>query len=103
MATEITRLTMDEVLGETYCLSALYPDGNQPPGSEEQSILAYKASADPNTMYMHEAMQELDRGDFIKAMLKEVKKDQMDNGNFSIVHQSTILRVERKYYQLFGR
>eukprot|EP00978_Attheya_sp_CCMP212_P016929 scaffold44736_cov62-Attheya_sp.AAC.1 len=48
MATEIARLTMDDVMGEIYCLSVLYPDDDQPPGSEEQqSILAYKASADP--------------------------------------------------------
>jgi hypothetical protein len=70
MATEITRLTMDDnVMGETFCfLSELYPNDNQlAPGSEEQSILAYKASADPNTMYMHEAMKETDRDDFIKA------------------------------------
>eukprot|EP00978_Attheya_sp_CCMP212_P007897 scaffold18354_cov48-Attheya_sp.AAC.2 len=63
-------------MGEIYCLSALYPDNDQLPGSDEQSILAYKASADPNTiMYMHEAiMKELDRCDFIKAMLKRKSK-----------------------------
>jgi hypothetical protein len=40
-------------------------------------------------MYMHEALREPDKGEFVKAMLKEVK-DQMDNGNFSIVHRSTV-------------
>jgi hypothetical protein len=38
---------------------------------------------------MHEALREPDKGEFVKAMLKEVK-DQMDNGNFSIVHRSTV-------------
>jgi hypothetical protein len=90
MVTDIIRSTMYDVMGEIYCLSALYPYDDHEPGSEEQSILAYKASADPDTMYMHEAMRELDKkGEFIKAMLKEVK-DQMDNGNFSIVHRSTV-------------
>eukprot|EP00978_Attheya_sp_CCMP212_P004051 scaffold8733_cov52-Attheya_sp.AAC.1 len=89
MATEIEILTMDDMMGETFCISALYPDDDQLPGSEDQSILAYKASADPDTMYIHKAMKEPDRGEFIKAMLKEVK-DQMNNVNFSIVHKSTV-------------
>jgi hypothetical protein len=40
-------------------------------------------------MYLHQALREPDKGKFIKAMNKEVK-DQMDNGNFSIVKASTV-------------
>ena len=36
-------------------------------------MLAFAASADPDTMYYHEAMREPDRAEFIKAMQKEVK------------------------------
>ena len=36
-------------------------------------MLAFAASADPDTMYYHEAMREPDRAEFIKAMEKEVK------------------------------
>jgi hypothetical protein len=37
-------------------------------------------------MYLHEAMKEPDKANFIKAIQKEVQ-DQMDNGNYSIMHQ----------------
>jgi hypothetical protein len=49
-------------------------------------------------MYMHEAMREPDRQEFIKAMQKEVL-DQMNNGNFSLIKRvdvpedKTILRA----------
>jgi hypothetical protein len=43
MVTEIVRSSMHDIMGEIYCLSALYPYDDHEPGSEEQSILAYKA------------------------------------------------------------
>jgi hypothetical protein len=35
-------------------------------------------------MYLHEAMKEPDKADFLRAMIKEVQ-NQMGNGNFSII------------------
>jgi hypothetical protein len=52
-------------------------------------MLAFKATTDPDTMYMHEAMREPDREEFRAAMAKEVA-DQMNNGNFSIVERSSV-------------
>jgi hypothetical protein len=52
-------------------------------------LLAYKASADADTMYMHEAMKAPDRKQFISAMEKEVA-DQSGNKNFLIIHQSKV-------------
>ena len=40
-------------------------------------------------MYMHEAMEQPDKAEFRKAMRKEWD-DQINNGNFSIVHRSTV-------------
>jgi hypothetical protein len=40
---------------------------------EQHPMLAYAASADPDTTYYHEAMREPDRPEFIKAMVKEVQ------------------------------
>jgi hypothetical protein len=37
MVTDIVRSTMHNVMGEIYCLSALYPYDDHEPGSEEQS------------------------------------------------------------------
>ena len=42
-------------------------------------------------MYMHEAMRQPDRKEFVKAMQKEVE-DQMRNKNFSIVHIDDVPR-----------
>ena len=48
-----------------------------------------QASADPDTMYYHEAMYEPDRDEFRKAMRSEWH-DQHNNGNFSIVSKSHV-------------
>ena len=44
--------------------------------------MAYKATSDPDTLYLHQAMKEPDKHNFIKAMEKEME-DQMKNGNFT--------------------
>ena len=56
---------------------------------EENPLLAFKANADPDTMYMHEVLKELDRAQFIKAMLNEVS-DQKGNVNFLIISKSEV-------------
>jgi hypothetical protein len=52
-------------------------------------IFAFAASADPDTMYLKEAMRQPDREKFIEAMKKEIK-DHTDNKHWRIVHRSTI-------------
>ena len=74
--------------GEIFCLSVLSGNDSKTEG-DDNPILAYKASTDPDTMYRHEAMREPDRDEFIKAMHKEII-DQMKNGNFSIVRRSKV-------------
>jgi hypothetical protein len=44
-------------------------------------------------MYLHKAMKEPNRAQFQEAMVKEVK-DQLDNGNFTVVKSTTILEEE---------
>ena len=48
-------------------MESLFPDPE-----EEHTLLVYKASADPDTTYMHEAMKEPDAGEFNKAMRGEM-------------------------------
>ena len=86
MMTEIEALTADGIPGEIFCSEVLNPDNAC---YTDSSLLAYKASTDPDTMYMHEAMKEPDHKEFLKAMEKEVK-DQMDNGNFTIVRRDSV-------------
>ena len=75
-----------DVEGEVFCLEALFPNYQV---EEADPLLAFKATTDPDTMYMHEAMREPDSEEFRAAMAKEVS-DQMDNGNFSIVERSSV-------------
>jgi hypothetical protein len=74
-----------EIEGEIFCLAAMHPVRDE----DENPLLACKASTDPDTVHMHEAMKEPDRKEFIKGMQKEVS-DQSNNKNFSIIHCSEV-------------
>ncbi len=71
---------------EIFSLEAMFPD--EYPDIEDP-LMAYKAVADPDVTYLHQAMKENDCEQFIEAMRKEVK-DQADNGNFSVIRKETI-------------
>ena len=51
--------------------------------------MAFAASADPDTMYLHQSMKEPDKQEFVKAMQKEVQ-GQIDKGNFSVIPRSKV-------------
>ena len=59
---------------------------------EHHPLLAYKATSDPDTMYLHQAMKEPDKEQFLIAMEKEAQ-NQLNNGNFTIMLKS---QVEKK-------
>jgi Reverse transcriptase (RNA-dependent DNA polymerase) len=75
-----------DVEGEIFCYEALFPEDRL---DKSDPLMIYKATSDPDTMYMHQAMREPDRDEFKKAMVKEVT-DQMANGNFSIVERTEV-------------
>jgi hypothetical protein len=81
-------LTAKGIEGKIFCLKAMFPVRVT---DNEHPLMAYKATSDPDTMYLHQAMKEHDQKKFITAMQKEVQ-DQLENGNFSIVHISTFQR-----------
>ena len=56
---------------------------------EEHPLQVFKATADLDTMYMHEALKQQDANEFQKAMQKEWD-DQLNNGNFSIRHVTEV-------------
>jgi hypothetical protein len=51
--------------------------------------IAFTASSDPDTMYWHQAMQEPDRADFMKAAVDEVKSH-VDNDHFVLVSRDEL-------------
>lgn len=77
------------VQDEILCLQSVFPDHASYEATNSDPLVAYKATADPDTMYLHEAMKEPDRAEFVKAMQKEVN-DQMANGNYTIVRRQDV-------------
>lgn len=62
----------ESILGELMVMSTSMTEN--PYGiSEGNPILVYKATTDPDSMYLHEAMQEPDHDEFKKVMVKEVE------------------------------
>ena len=72
--------------GEIFAFSTLFSIHDE---LEEDPILAYAASADPDTLYYHEAMREPDADQFREAMVKEFV-DQWRNENFVLRCKSEI-------------
>ena len=81
----------EELTKEIFSFEALFPH-------EEPEILdpllAYKAVADPDVMYLHQAMKEHDKEKFIEAMRKEIR-DQSQNGNFTIMNRNELPKGKR--------
>ena len=51
-----------ELAGQETPYELFYLESHFPYTEEEHTLLAYKASTDPDTMYMHKAMKEPDAG-----------------------------------------
>ena len=84
-----TEIKSQDIPGEIFSLSTLFlQDATM--DMPNNPLLAFKATnSDPDTMYHHQAMHQPDRAQFIGAMQKEMDS-QLDDGNFEIVHRSTI-------------
>ena len=72
--------------GEIFCLSTIYPRENN---LKENPLQAFKVTSDPDTMYLHEAMNDPDRKELITAIVKEVTYH-MENGKYSIIPKSQV-------------
>ena len=51
MMAETSRMTTQDIEGEIFCLQAMFPHTEL----DEDPLMAYKAFADPDTMYLHQA------------------------------------------------
>ena len=91
MTSEINAHTTYQIVGEIFCMQALSPDRNI---ADDHPLEVFKATADPDTMYHHQAMRQKDRREFVNAMKKEVR-DQMKNGNFTIIKRSQVPKGKR--------
>ena len=87
MATMSIATSASGVEGEIFSVGAMFPHtlGEHP----LKEMQACAATSDPDTMYLHQAMKEPDKEQFLGAMNKEVN-GQVKNKNFSIVPRSTV-------------
>lgn len=69
MTTKLVKSTRDEVRGKQFCLQAMY--AKETDMQIENPLLIYKATADPDTTYLHQAMKEPDRANFLNVMIKK--------------------------------
>jgi hypothetical protein len=76
MITQTLGTTGNRVEGELLCNKAMFSYAE----TERDVPYAFKTTADPDTMYLHQAMKEPDKEQFKEAMLKEVK-DQTEDKN----------------------
>jgi hypothetical protein len=56
--------------------------------------IAFSATSDPDTMYWHQAMQEPDKAEFIKAAVSEVKSH-VDNQHFTLMRRNDLPKSTR--------
>jgi hypothetical protein len=75
------------VEGEIFSLAVMFPNVQE--RHPMQELHACAASADPDTMYLHEAMQQPDREQFLQAMNQEVN-GHVESKNFSIFPRSSV-------------
>jgi hypothetical protein len=76
-----------EIEGEIFSFQALFTQDDE--FIRNNGLLAFKAKADPDTMYLHQALKEPDREKFIQAMEKEVEQ-QVQKGVYSIIKRSEV-------------
>ena len=72
---------------EIFCMTTMFPEDNVQ--GIKHPVMAYAASSNPDVMYLHEAMKQPDKKQFVEAMLKEVQ-GQLNGGHYVIVHKSQV-------------
>ena len=85
MVAKIEQATRHDVQGEIFSYQAMFPTDTTDLPTEQPSLQAFKAMADPDSMYLHQAMKQPDADKFLDAMDKEVKQ-QVEKGVYSLIH-----------------
>ena len=83
--------TADHIPGEIFTYNSLFPTNNERSDlmNEMDPVMAFKSTSDPDTMYLHEAMREKDRANFLEAMWKEIQS-QIQNENFTLIKKEEV-------------
>ena len=82
-------------INEIFCLQEMFPECDSMIDDERDNPLhAYKAVVDHDTMYLHQAMKEPDRQEFLKAIQKEID-DKYNNKNSRLLVDARYQRINR--------
>jgi hypothetical protein len=76
-----------EIEGELIFFQAMFSQDDSL--TQDNGLLAYKAKADPNTMYLHQALKEPNPEKFIEAMEKDIAQ-QVQRGVYSIIKRTKV-------------
>ena len=82
-------LTEQEIPGEIFSFQAMFPHDDGYDDNVHGDIMAFKAKADPDTLYLHEALREPDKQKFIEAMEKEIDS-QVEMGVYQIIRKDQV-------------
>jgi hypothetical protein len=77
------------VKSKVLCYNALHSDKLLGMQHHHHPLFAYGALNNPDTLYYHKAMKELDKDQFLRAMEKEFL-DQYNNGNFVLIRRKHV-------------
>jgi hypothetical protein len=72
----------------------LFGDGEYDIQDRASDPITFSATSDPDTMYWHQAMQEPDKAEFLKAAVSEVKLH-VDNQHFTLMHRDELPKSTR--------
>jgi hypothetical protein len=86
MAVQVLAATSHDVPGEIFCCSTLCQVENTNVWDQDP-LYAFKTHSDPDTMYMHQAMRQPYKDNFVTAMKEEIHS-QVEGGVYSIIHES---------------
>jgi hypothetical protein len=74
--------------GKIFCMQSVYGiEGG--PHPDDEPLLAYAATNDPETFYYHQVVHQPDFEQFQRAMEMEIE-NQWDNGNFKLIKHSSL-------------
>lgn len=89
MMTELNNSSRHQCDYEVFALQSMFPDYETDDVDQDNPLYVYKATADPDSMYLHEAKKEPDWKKFRSALMKEWIS-QRDNGNYEIVERKDL-------------
>ena len=87
MITDLSKVNTSDVVGKIFCLQAMFP--NYAGKVEPYTLIIYKVTLDPDTMYTNQTIKQLDSQAFCTAMKKE-SLDQINNGNLSVIYRTEV-------------